>query len=63
MKNLKKDLQDVSNALNVLSKKIEKLIAATGKPEKPRASKVKSTKKAVSKPPKKPVTKTRKKQK
>jgi len=58
MKNLKKDLQAVNKELKALSKKIEKLIASAGKPEKPQASKAKPTKKAVSKTPKKPVAKT-----
>jgi len=34
MKNLKNDLQDVSKALKALSKKVEKMVAAVGKPEK-----------------------------
>jgi len=45
MKNLKKDLQAVNKDLNALSKKIEKLIAAVGKPEKPKAVKAKPAKK------------------
>ena len=60
MKNLKKDLQDVNKALNALTKKVEKMIATAGKPEKP-VAKAKPAKKAISKPPKKPVTKTEKK--
>ncbi|MFC1885872.1 hypothetical protein ACFLZM_02295 [Thermodesulfobacteriota bacterium] len=60
MKNLKKDLQDVNKALNALTKKVEKMIAAAGKPEKT-VAKAKPAKKAISKPPKKPVTKTEKK--
>ncbi len=53
MKNLKKDLRDVNKALNVLSKKIEKMIAATGKPEKQKAAKPKPAQKAVQKKTKK----------
>jgi len=49
MKNLKKDLQVVNKDLNALSKKIEKLIAAAGKPEKPKAAKAKPAKKTASK--------------
>jgi hypothetical protein len=53
-KDLKKDLQDVNKALMALSKKVEKLIAAAGKPEKTKpAAKAKPTKKAVSKREKK----------
>ena len=48
--NLKKDLQDVSKALNVLSKKVEKMIAAAEKPGKP-ATKEKPAKKAAAKTP------------
>jgi uncharacterized membrane protein len=51
MKNFKKDLQNVNKALNELSKKVEKMIAAAGEPEKPQASKVKPTKKAAAKTP------------
>ena len=46
MKNLKKDLQDVSKALNALSKKVEKMIAAAEKSGKT-VTKAKPTKKAV----------------
>jgi len=49
MKNLKKDLQAVNKDLNALSKKVEKLIAAVGKPEKPKAVKAKPAKKALAK--------------
>jgi len=61
MKNLKNDLQALRKELNALSGKVEKMIAAVGKPEKPKATKAKPVKKAVSKPPKKLVTKTGKK--
>ena len=50
MENLKKDLQDVNKALNVLSKKVEKMIAAAAKPEKP-AVKSKPAKKTAAKTP------------
>ena len=53
MINLKKDLQAVKKELNTLSKKVDKLIEATGKPEKQ-----KPTKKAIAK---KPAPKTAKK--
>ena len=52
MKNLNKDLKDINKALNALSKKIEKMIAAAGKPEKS-AAKSKPAKKAGSKKEKK----------
>ena len=39
--NLKKDLQAVSKELNTLSKKIEKMIVAVDKLEKPKAAPVK----------------------
>ena len=51
--NLKKNLQTVSNDINKLSQKIEKLIAAMDKPAK--------TKPVKAKPAKKPVAKLRKK--
>jgi len=57
MKNLKKDLQAVNKDLDTLSKKVEKLIAAVGKPEKPKATKTKPMKKAVVKTVKKAVAK------
>ena len=37
--NLKKDLQAVNKTLNVLSKKVEKMIAAAEKSRKPRKAK------------------------
>jgi hypothetical protein len=46
--NLKKDLQDVKKALNVLSKKVEKIISAADKPGKT-VTKAKPAKKAVAK--------------
>ena len=52
--NLKKDLQAVKKELNTLSKKVETIIAAAGKPEKTKpAATAKPTKKAVSKKEKK----------
>jgi len=56
--NLKKDLQDVNKALNALSKKIEKMIAAVDKPEKPKPA---TKAKPAAKPAKKAVVKLRKK--
>ena len=61
MKNLKKDLQGVNKQLGALSKRIEKLIAAVGKTEKPQSAKVKPAKKTVSKPVKKLSLKLRRK--
>ena len=46
--NLKKDLQDVNKALDAISKKVEKMIGAVGKVEKPAVS-AKPAKKAASK--------------
>jgi hypothetical protein len=46
--NLKKDLQDVNKALNALSKKVEKMIAAAGKPEKTKTAAKKQPAKKVS---------------
>jgi hypothetical protein len=64
MKNLKKDLQTVDKDLKALSKKVEKMIVAAGKPEKPKvkkkakAVKAKPIKKvAAKKPAAKEVTK------
>ena len=52
--NLNKDLQDVNKALNALSKKVEKIIAAAGEPEKTKiATPKKPAKKAASKKEKK----------
>ncbi len=56
--NLKKDLQDVNKALNALSKKVEKMIVAAGKPEKMKpAAKAKPAEKVVVKLRKKAATK------
>ena len=49
--NLKKDLQAVSKELNTLSKKIEKMIVAVDKLEKPKAAPVKPAKKVAVKKP------------
>ena len=49
MKNLKKDLQTVSRELKVLTKKVEKLILAVDKVEKPKVAKKTVAKKAVAK--------------
>ena len=48
MKNLKKDLQAVNRQLKTLSRKLEKMIAAA-EPQKPKATKSKTAKKAVDK--------------
>jgi len=61
MTNLRKDLQDVNKSLKALSKKVDKVIAAVGKAEKPKAAKAKPAKKAVPKSPKKAVAKVGKK--
>jgi len=55
MKNLKKNLQSVNKDLKALSKKVDKMIVAVGKLEKPKAVKAKPVKKTVaeSKPVKK----------
>jgi predicted Rossmann fold nucleotide-binding protein DprA/Smf involved in DNA uptake len=53
MINLKKDLQAVKKELNTLSKKVDKLIAAAGKPEKQKPTKKAMTKKPTSKTAKK----------
>ena len=52
MKNLKKDLQAINKQLDMLSKKIEKMIAAA-EPQKPKATKAKTAKKAIAKKEKK----------
>ncbi len=46
---LKKDLQAVNRELKALSKKVEKLLVAAGKTEKPKAVKKTIVKKAVAK--------------
>ena len=45
MKNLKKSLQSVNKDLSALSKKVDKIIGAAGKLEKPRTVKKKSRQK------------------
>ena len=51
MKNLKKDLQAVNKGLNALANKIEKMIAAVDKVEKPKAAPPKPAKKVAVKKP------------
>jgi predicted transcriptional regulator len=51
MKNLKKSLQSVNKDLNTLLKKVDKIIVAAGKLEKPKTAKKKSTKKVAVKKP------------
>ena len=51
MKNLKKSLQSVNKELNALSKKVEKIIVAVSKLEKPRTVREKTVKKAAVKKP------------
>jgi len=57
MKNLKKSLQSVNKDLNALSKKVDKIIVAASKLEKPKTVKKKAAKKVAVKKPaaKKPV--------
>ena len=55
MENLKKNLQTVNKDLKVLSKKVDKMIVAVGRLDKPKAVKVKPVKKTVAKA--KPVKK------
>ena len=49
MKNLKKDLQAVNKGLNALANKVEKMIAAVDKVEKPKAAPAKPVMKAAAK--------------
>ena len=49
--NLKKELQTVSKEIQVLKKKVEKLIVAAGKIEKPKARKASPAKKVAGKKP------------
>ena len=49
MKNLKKDLQAVNKGLNALANKIEKMIAAVDKVEKPKSAPAKPVMKAAAK--------------
>ena len=57
MKNLKKSLESVNKDLNALSKKVDKIIVAASKLEKPETVKKKPVKKVAGKKPaaKKPV--------
>jgi predicted Rossmann fold nucleotide-binding protein DprA/Smf involved in DNA uptake len=58
MKNLKKSLQSVNKDLNALSKKVDKIIVAASKLEKPNTIKKKAVKKvAIKKPAVKKVVK------
>jgi len=51
MKNLKKSLQSVNKNLNALSKKVDKIIVAASKLEKPKTAKAKPAKKSTTKKP------------
>jgi predicted Rossmann fold nucleotide-binding protein DprA/Smf involved in DNA uptake len=51
MKNLKKSLQSVNKDLNALSKKVDKIIVAASKLEKPKTVKKKAVKKVAVKKP------------
>ena len=51
MKNLKKSLQSVNKDLNALSKKVDKIIVAAGKFEKPKTVRKKAVKKVAVKKP------------
>jgi len=51
MKNLKKSLQSVNKDLNALSKKVDKIIVAASKLEKPKTVKKKAAKKVAVKKP------------
>ena len=57
MENLKKNLQTVNKDLEALSKKVDKMIVAVGKLEKPKAAKKPKTKVVKRKPVKKAVAK------
>ena len=57
MENLKKNLQTVNKDLKALSKKVDKMIVAVGKLEKPKAAKKPKTKVVKRKPVKKAVAK------
>ena len=57
MENLKKNLQTVNKDLEALSKKVDKMIVAVGKLEKPKAAKKPKTKVVKRKPAKKTVAK------
>jgi len=55
--NLKKDLQVVNNDLKALAKKVEKMIVAVGKLEKPKVARKPKAKAVKAKPVKKVITK------
>ena len=57
MKNLKKDLQALGKNLNALSKKVDNLIVAVGKFEKPKVTRKPKAKAVKAKPKKKAVVK------
>ncbi|MBW2144879.1 MAG: hypothetical protein JRG75_10875 [Deltaproteobacteria bacterium] len=57
MKNLKKDLQSINKDLKALSKRIDKMIVAVGKLEKPKVAKKTKAKAVKPKPKKKIVAK------
>ena len=49
MKNLKKNLQAVNREIKALAKKVDRMVVAVGKLEKPKAVKAKPVKKTVAK--------------
>ncbi len=57
MKNLKKNLQAVNKELKALAKKVDKIVVAVGKLEKPKAAKKPKAKAVKKKPVKKTVAK------
>ena len=57
MKNLKKNLQAVNRELKALAKKVDKIVVAVGKLEKPKVTKKPKAKPVKAKPMKKIVTK------
>jgi len=56
-KNLKNDLQAVNKGLKTLAEKVEKMIAAADKPDKPKAARKTPAKKVVVKKPSAPKSK------
>jgi len=57
MKNLKKNLQSVNKEIKALAKKVDKIVVAVGKLEKPKAAKKPKAKAVKRKPVKKTVAK------
>ncbi len=57
MKNLKKNLQSVNRELKALAKKVDKIVVAVGKLEKPKVTKKPKAKAVKKKPVKKTVAK------